>query len=156
MSQFFFERSSRGRDFADNLACRENVTYFRMHSTRTAFGKRDRVITRLPGKHQLVKSRTTERRREWDDGQGDRTHVCGTCAYRREEEQERWMNLVPGRLWCTKGKVTWYTQVESWYAKRVCDHGAYPTPAWKSCDDDVKNRAPAWKRYSRRREPRET
>jgi len=37
------------RDFGDNLACRENVMYLQMQGTRTAFEKRDRVITRLPG-----------------------------------------------------------------------------------------------------------
>jgi len=87
------------------------------------------------------------------------TYMWHVCI--REEEQRRWMNLVPGRLWCTKGKVTWYTQVKTWYAKRVYDHSAYPL-AWKSYDDDddddddddIKNCAPAWKRYSQCRKPR--
>lgn len=81
------------------------------------------------------------------------TRIWHVCI--RKEEQGRWMNLVPGRLWCTKGKVTWYTQVEIWYAKRVCDHSVYPALARKSYDDDdVKNRAPAWKRYLQCRKPR--
>jgi len=44
-------------------------------------------------------------------------------TYAKKSEGERRMNLVPGRLWCTKGKVTWYTswllickaRVRSWY-----------------------------------------
>jgi len=82
----------------------------------------------------------------WDDGQDDQTHVyvCGTCAYVCEE-QERWMNLVPGRLRCTKGKVTWYTsrvlickaRVRPWYVS-----GAGLKILWRR---DIKNRALAWK-----------
>lgn len=80
--------------------------------THMIFVKCKRVITRLPDKHQLVKSCDT---RWWDTGRMIGA-TYGVYMQRRSRSRDRWTCSPPVSVtWCTKDNLIH----KSWYAKRV-------------------------------------
>lgn len=102
--EWFCRRSRMLRKY-----CFEDAWHTYIHMV---FGKCKCVITRLPDKHQLVKSCDT---RWWDTGRMI-GHTCGVCMQRRSRRRDRWTCSPPVSVtWCTKDNLIH----KSWYAKRV-------------------------------------
>lgn len=111
----------------------ENARHTHIH---IVFGKCKRVITRLPNKHQLVKSRVT---RAWWGAGRMIGHTCGVCMQRRRRRRDKWTSNP--LCWSRDAqRATWYTSLDM---QSACDESAYPALAW-----NLRRRCQEWRHFN--------